>query len=409
MQETQYQSIELFTNRLQTRDQAMRITAKAVLAYRIKNDGTAPVLLQVILNRKRITFPLGFCLHPKHLNNGRVIQNHPDTTALNLVIDKAKSKITDIQARYYLSEKVLDAETLTREFRSTINRQDFIEFCKQVQHMHKLSVEQQSIAQHGFVIDKLETFAKKKLKRALLFSDLSEELINKYQHWERTELGNQQNTINKSLTVIKFYVRRAQREGIRFNNPFQFLKISKVVPHKTSLTQDEVKALFDYYENPDCPKGHHHLLRYFLFSCRTGLRISDISRVEWGHIHGQRLIMPMYKNNRRKNKMIDIPIGTELHLIPEYNPRRKYVFDCYANAFTNRMLKDIAKAVGIKKRLTYHIARHTFGTSFLERGGSVEVLQQLMGHSEIETTMVYVHMTDKRMREQKDLAFASRH
>jgi site-specific recombinase XerD len=81
------------------------------------------------------------------------------------------------------------------------------------------------------------------------------------------------------------------------------------------------------------------------------------------------------------------------------------IFHTYADPVTNRLLKEVAIKCGIKKRLTFHISRHTFGTLFLERGGRVEVLKELMGHSDIDTTMVYVHMSDKRKTEQKKEAF----
>lgn len=58
-------------------------------------------------------------------------------------------------------------------------------------------------------------------------------------------------------------------------------------------------------------------------------------------------------------------------------------------------MKNIAKVVGITKLLTYHVSRHTFATLFLSRGGRVEVLQKILGHSKIEDTMIYVHIIDE--------------
>ena len=68
----------------------------------------------------------------------------------------------------------------------------------------------------------------------------------------------------------------------------------------------------------------------------------------------------------------------------------------------NGDLKKIAALLGINPALHFHMARHTFGTTFIEMGGSVEVLQRIMCHSKIETTMKYVHMIDRRIdREMK--------
>ena len=61
-------------------------------------------------------------------------------------------------------------------------------------------------------------------------------------------------------------------------------------------------------------------------------------------------------------------------------------------------MKDIAIACGIRKNLTMHVARHTFATEYLRNGGHVHVLQQLMGHSKITTTMIYVHVDSEMKR-----------
>jgi site-specific recombinase XerD len=58
----------------------------------------------------------------------------------------------------------------------------------------------------------------------------------------------------------------------------------------------------------------------------------------------------------------------------------------------NEQLKLIATHLGIKKRLFFHVARHSFATNYLLKGGKLENLQKLMGHSKITTTMKYVHI-----------------
>lgn len=60
----------------------------------------------------------------------------------------------------------------------------------------------------------------------------------------------------------------------------------------------------------------------------------------------------------------------------------------------NETIKEIAVFLGIKKHVTCHIARHTFATNYLRRGGKVEDLQILLAHSDIKTTMVYVHIVE---------------
>jgi site-specific recombinase XerD len=66
----------------------------------------------------------------------------------------------------------------------------------------------------------------------------------------------------------------------------------------------------------------------------------------------------------------------------------------------NANIKDIAHLAGIKKPLTNHSARHTFATLFIKKTSDVATLQRLLGHSRIEETMVYVHISEENLVEQ---------
>src|SRR5690606_1718167 len=62
---------------------------------------------------------------------------------------------------------------------------------------------------------------------------------------------------------------------------------------------------------------------------------------------------------------------------------------------TNRELKKIAGHLKMAKKLTFHVARHTFATNFLRMGGNVVKLQMILGHSNIRETMIYVHIVEQ--------------
>jgi len=72
----------------------------------------------------------------------------------------------------------------------------------------------------------------------------------------------------------------------------------------------------------------------------------------------------------------------------------------FTGEYINRELKFIAKACGITKNISFHVARHTFATNFLLSGGDVVQLQKLLGHSKITETMIYVHIVESITNEQ---------
>ena len=76
------------------------------------------------------------------------------------------------------------------------------------------------------------------------------------------------------------------------------------------------------------------------------------------------------------------------------------LFNLMNSPEVNLYLKVIAKAAGIEKRLTYHVARHSFATSIcLTQGVPIETLSQMMGHTNIKTTQIYAEVTKTKINE----------
>ena len=76
------------------------------------------------------------------------------------------------------------------------------------------------------------------------------------------------------------------------------------------------------------------------------------------------------------------------------------LFETFSEQNCRDILKEIAKKMEWQIRPGTHTARHTFGTSFIELGGDVVTLKEYMGHSKIQTTMQYVHISENRKRDQ---------
>ena len=77
--------------------------------------------------------------------------------------------------------------------------------------------------------------------------------------------------------------------------------------------------------------------------------------------------------------------------------RNGKLFPMLTNQRTNSYLKEIADICGIKKDLTFHMARHTFATMSLSKGVSMESVSKMLGHTNIKTTQIYARITNKKI------------
>ena len=94
--------------------------------------------------------------------------------------------------------------------------------------------------------------------------------------------------------------------------------------------------------------------------------------------------------------LLDIPKA----VIAKYSQqtyREGKLFPILTNQKTNSYLKEIADICGIKKNLTFHLARHTFATMSLSKGVPIESVSKMLGHTNIKTTQIYARITNKKI------------
>jgi len=199
----------------------------------------------------------------------------------------------------------------------------------------------------------------------------------------------------KSLRV---YIRQAYEDGKLMDNPLLKHSIKQEDTRPLFLTLEELKLIEQYYDGK-IEDNEVRVLQPFLFSCATGLRISDLKRIDYKHIVDDCLNFKPHKTERF-GKHLEIPLTKRAMRYIADGGKGLIFGDMMAEQPANRELKKVAAKVGISKLISHHTGRHTFAVTFLEAGGSVEVLQKLLGHSKIQTTMIYVHVTDERIKRQ---------
>ncbi|MCH8535484.1 MAG: site-specific integrase [Flavobacteriaceae bacterium] len=360
----------------------------------LKKDGTAHLYLQVFYNKKRVRLPTHIYVLPAHFDEAKErirkrCKNHND---YNLMLEELKKQLHEIIVKYRLKGLILTPEKLSEEFKNPSASIDFCKFMEEMVERRKKSLAPGTFRHHKSKLAKLRKF-----KEQIYFSEIDEVFIEQFTGFLKVHYKNKRHTIISNLRTIKTYLNYARSSGIDFPLDLKKIDTPDVDCEINYLSIELLKKIERYYDSEFVPQTHRNVLQFFLFACYTGCRYSDIAVLNRNNFIDNTLVYVPVKT-QKYNKML----RTELpQKALQYVNEKGDVFNkVYQNQVCNRYLKEIQKACGIPFKLTFHVSRHTFATLFLEVGGKVEVLQQLLLHSNIRETMRYVHILDNRRSEQ---------
>jgi len=143
----------------------------------------------------------------------------------------------------------------------------------------------------------------------------------------------------------------------------------------------------------------------FIFSCYTGLAYIDLVMLKPSNIMAGADGMQWVRTSRKKTEIpVNVPLLRPAVAILEKfraaddSGKWETLFPKISNQEMNRSLKLIGEICEIKKRLTFHLARHTFATTItLLNGVPIETISKLLGHTKLATTMIYAHVMQSKI------------
>ncbi|MFS2492544.1 site-specific integrase, partial [Phocaeicola vulgatus] len=221
--------------------------------------------------------------------------------------------------------------------------------------------------------------------------DLTYTFLRDFEQYLR-EKGNAVNTIAKHMRQLRTLVNEAINQGYMHADayPFRKYKIKQEKGRHEFLTPDELKKLETVEVEEESMR---HVLDAFLFCCYTGLRYSDFCQLtpeNFIRINGKRWLY-------FKSVKTGVEIRLPLHLL--FESRALGILDRYpdigsfaalpCNSEVNKQLRKLAGLCGIKKRITYHVSRHTCATLLVHQGVAITTVQKLLGHTSVKTTEIY--------------------
>lgn len=286
---------------------------------------------------------------------------------------------------------------------------------------------------------------------------IEEDILDKYKNYIRLEQGLSENSVSAYMRDAKILVSFLETKGLAFTE-VRYLDLQGFVahlfdlgisPNSVSRKISGIRSFFhfllldEYIEiDPsqllEFPKKRHYLpnvlsleeveamkrearktseslrnsaIIEMLYSC--GLRVSELCHLQFADISFEDEYLRVLGKG---NKMRLVPISPlAIRELEDYlaharveaadRGEDKYIFLSRRGRHISRnmvfkMIKEVSRAAGIMQEVSPHTLRHSFATSLLEGGASLQAIQLMLGHEDISTTEIYAHLDRSKLREE---------
>ncbi len=218
----------------------------------------------------------------------------------------------------------------------------------------------------------------------------------------KTQQNCQQNSAMKHIKNLKKIIRICAGNGWIKTDPFVNYKIRIQKVEKEFLTEQELQKIGDKEFSVE---RLQQVADTFLFACYTGFAYSDLKALTLENLSESENGQLWIHTHRLKTGMAShvplLPAARMILLKYRNNPycqEKNVLFPVLSNQKLNAYLKEIADLCGINKKMTTHMARHTFATTVtLNNGIPIESVSKMLGHSSVKMTEIYAKLLDDKV------------
>lgn len=346
------------------------------LRFRQRESGLTAIFLRYYVNGQRKEESLKLYLVPEATRE-----------------DKRKNKETIAVAEAVLARKVVEIQNEVFSF----EEKEIPKICDYIQKKAdsaKSSSSKQTLINILRLVEKFDD--NKKLD--VLDKNWAARFASFVRSWKskRTKKELSSNSQAVYLRNFRALLETAKDECLIKQNPFIGIDIPAAEDTlRAYLTVEELKRLVA------TPTDNLEVRRAFLFSCHTGLRISDVRNLCWGDIIEEgNQVRAVIKQKKTKCVLYLYLSEMAVALMGKREDSNINVFPYIPTSPTIQSVLDKWKScAGIEKHITFHTARHTFATILLNEGVDLYTVSQLLGHANIGTTQIYAKIIDKTKKE----------
>ena len=334
----------------------------------------------------------------------RLKGNSPESQQINKKIDETKALLYEAYDTLVKEDQVINAQKIKSRYLKSDQKHFTLTY---LINYHKEKMDK--ILKYGTMKNYFttESYLKKYLKTHLNISDIYLKQIDYqftlgFESFLRALPGLHNNGVMKHMERFKKLMGLAGDLDWIEKNPskkfkLRFEQVDMVYLNKTELEKikSEILEKTVLSINRDI----------FIFSCYTGLTYADVKGLKNHHlqigIDGKNWI---YTRRSKTNTAVRIPILKEAQeILDRYKghpkiDRTEKLLPVYSNQKTNEYLREVTDKLKIKKKLSFHTARHTFATTVtLANGVPIETVSKLLGHTKISTTQIYARVIDSKI------------
>ena len=377
-----------------------------------KKDGRVPLCARITIDGEKVKFSLksevsSAIWDPK---SGRAKGQTKEALQLNRYLDSIKGQMITHYHSPSEANEIVTASMLRDAFLGTNIKNNtlltvFEAFNDRQEKLIGIDIAQSTFNKYDLTYRRLKEFLKTKMrKNDILLCQVDRNFVMDFEAWLKIEYKLDTNSSEKLMRIFKRITTMCFKNGQMPKDPFCEHKLKKVKKDRGYLTKSELEKFIDF--KPDS-KRLEKVRDIFLFCCFTGFDYSTTAALTeknivtddegslWIETHRIKTGTPS------KVKLLEIPLS----IIKKYALKRdgNFLLPVMSNAKYNLYLKEIASICGIEKRVTSHLARHTFATTVTYANGvSIESISKMLGHTKLSTTQIYARIVDKTVSNEMD-------
>ena len=327
---------------------------------------------------------------------GIVVKN-PNAKSLNKHLRQA---IYDLETIEFDSDGNIGINKLKRSYENRTATDDFYAMAE-----HAISTRNVRESTKASNMDWLRKI--KKFSAECSMCDLTEEWIKEYHYW-LVKRGDAEGTINKNMQTFRLFwnIARKTHGNKVADDAFDWYhpKSSKAFKQK-GLDDDDIRMIENFVATPGQNAIHKFVMEQFLFMSYTGCRYSDFNSLTRDNFKYDNGKLWLSYVSVKTNTPVHIPLfalfdGRAEQLYYKHQPDFEQFFHLRAVGGFNKILKTVCKKIGLSKKVTSHVARHTCASRLINRDVPVTTIQKVIGHRQIKMTMQYAHTNDTALVKQ---------